>query len=163
MNENNQLYISIKKFQTTDIQVAIADFASDWKILTELFKQYLQRQLSDTQLIWMAYIDDHLAKNLTLKWHSRYKSFAIDNILEIVDLNLLLPFHQIGIGLLLLATTEQQASAKSDIVGISVILCGGCSLAHRLYTKRGYILDRKGGIYNINTEYQEMIIFLVTS
>jgi GNAT superfamily N-acetyltransferase len=123
-----------------------------WNKPASLFEEYLKEQELGARIVWVAHIYDQFAGYITLKWQSLYPSFKAQNIPEISDLNVLPAYRKIGIGSLLLDTTEKAAATKSEVVGIGVGLYagvdGGYGAAQRLYVKRGYIPDGKGVTYN---------------
>lgn len=97
-------------------------------------------------------MNNQFAGYVTLKWQSRYESFARAGIPEIMDLNVLPPFRKAGIGSMLLDTAEKEAATKSDVVGLGVGLYGGpdggYGAAQKLYVNRGYLPDGRGVTYH---------------
>ena len=84
---------------------------------------------------------------VTLKWHSDYQNFAMQNIPEISDLNVLPKFWRQGVGSRLLDLAEAEASKRSPCVGIGVGLYADYGNAQKLYVKRGYVPDGCGITY----------------
>jgi len=76
-----------------------------------------------------------------------YQPFRLSKIPEILDLNVLPPHRNSGIGSKLLETAETMASTQT-IVGIGVGLYDGYGEAQKLYIKRGYMTDGLGITYN---------------
>lgn len=81
---------------------------------------------------------------LTIVWESGYPPFAVENIPEIVDFNVLIKFRRQGIGSALMDEAEKLISERSPTAGIGVGLPPDYGPAHILYIKRGYIPDGKG-------------------
>ncbi|STX51056.1 GNAT family acetyltransferase [Legionella busanensis] len=122
---------------------------SNWTLKSSLlFKQYLQEQQQQKRLIWLAYYGDYFAGYITLKWQSNYPFFQENKIPEIMDLNVLPKFRQLGIGSLLLNKAEEKSIIKSSYVGIGVGLYADYGAAQQLYIKRGYIPDGRGTTFN---------------
>lgn len=128
-----------------------------WNKPASIFEEYLKEQEAGERIVWVAHFKREFAGYVTLKWQSQYPSFKAQNIPEIVDLNVLPAYRNIGVGSLLLDRAEKEAATKSQIIGIGVGLYagadGGYGPAQRLYVKRGYIPDGKGVTYN----YDHMI------
>jgi GNAT superfamily N-acetyltransferase len=143
----------LKTLDSFDIPILVEAFEkANWPKPASIFETYLQEQLIDSRLMWVAHVSNKLAGYVTLKWHSQYEPFAIAKIPEIIDLNVLPPFRKRGIGSMLLDAAEKEAILKSDVVGLGVGLYGGpdgsYGAAQKLYVKRGYIPDGKGATYN---------------
>jgi GNAT superfamily N-acetyltransferase len=146
----------IRDLSQEDIPNVVEAFNSiNWDKPAALFEQYVTEAEIGGRLIWMAHIDNKFAGYLTLKWKSLYQSFSDQTIPEIMDLNVLPSFRNMGVGSMLLDTAEAAAASKSDTVGIGVGLYagedGGYGAAQRLYVKRGYIPDGRGVTYNYRT------------
>lgn len=76
-----------------------------------------------------------------------------------MDLNVLPPFRNQGIGSMLMDVAENRASESSKIVGIGVGLYDGYGQAQRLYVKRGYIPDGLGPTYKYQKlEYGQKVL-----
>ncbi len=149
--ENKLLLIRLLK--SSDVPLIVSAFArSDWtEKSASIFEKYLNEQNQGKRVVWVAYYENQFSGYVTLKWKSQYKSFANNNIPEIMDLNVLPSFRGYGIGAKLLEVSEKEAATKSDIVGIGVGLYGGLDggygAAQKLYVKSGYIPDGKGVTY----------------
>ncbi len=145
--------ISIRKLSASDIPTIVNAFQKiNWSKPVSLFAQYLSEQEIGERLIWLAFVENHFAGYVTLKWQSLYQSFRNQNIPEIIDLNVLPNYRKFGVGSYLLQTAEQTAAERRDTIGIGVGLYagedGGYGAAQRLYIKRGYIPDGNGVTYN---------------
>jgi len=145
---------TIRTLSQSDIPLIVAKFAEyNWPKPSSTFEKYLQEQDLGGRLIWVAHVEDQFAGYITLKWQSNYQPFRKGKIPEIIDLNVLPPFRNCGIGSQLLETAEAAASMQSTIVGIGVGLYNDYGAAQRLYVKRGYVPDGRGITYN----YQPII------
>ena len=85
---------------------------------------------------------------MTLKWSSYYQPFKEQGIPEIMDLNVLPPYRNKGIGTQLLKIAERLAATRSHVVGLGVGLYGDYGNAQKLYIKKGYTPDGCGVTYN---------------
>lgn len=140
---------NIRPLAQSDIPMIVTKFAEhNWPKPSSIFETYLQEQHSSERLIWVAHVKDQFAGYITLKWQSNYQPFRINQIPEIMDLNVLPPFRNVGIGSKLLEIAETTASAQSNVVGIGVGLYDGYGEAQKLYVKRGYVPDGRGITYN---------------
>ena len=144
--------IDITPLNQAAIPSIVKAFAeNNWNKPVSLFKAYLKEQENNERLIWIAYINNEVAGYITLKWVSKYHYFAENNIAEIIDLNVLTKFRNMGIGSKLLDIAEEKAFTRGNIVGLGVGLYGGedggYGAAQRLYIKRGYIPDGRGVAY----------------
>jgi len=141
--------ISIRPFRDFDIPLLVAHFAEHhWPKPPSTFEQYLQEQQTGERFTWIAYLKDQLAGYATLVLQSRYQPFCDNHIPEIMDLNVLPPFRNHGVGSKLLEAAENAARIKSSIVGIGVGLYEGYGAAQKLYIKHGYLPDGRGISYN---------------
>ncbi|MFN7611109.1 MAG: GNAT family N-acetyltransferase, partial [bacterium] len=83
-----------------------------WNKPPSLFERYLEEQVADERLVWVAYVDDECAGYVTLKWQSHYSSFQELSIPEIMDLNVLPSYRKMGVGSLLMDCAEKIAATK---------------------------------------------------
>lgn len=140
---------TIRTLSQSDIPLIVAKFAEhNWLKPSSTFEKYLQEQDLGKRLIWVAHVEDQFAGYITLKWQSNYQPFCQSKIPEIMDLNVLPPFRNLGVGSQLLEVAETTANTQSTIVGIGVGLYDGYGAAQRLYVKRGYVPDGRGITYN---------------
>lgn len=147
--ESKQPQVTIRPLMKTDIPMIVADFAEhNWLKPSSTFEGYLAEQLLNERLIWVAYVSDQFAGYVTLVWQSRYQPFRKKQIPEIMDLNVLPPSRNWGIGSRLLEVAEAAAATQSNVVGIGVGLYDGYGEAQKLYIKRGYIPDGCGVTYD---------------
>ncbi|MGV8948528.1 MAG: GNAT family N-acetyltransferase [Candidatus Paracaedibacter sp.] len=141
--------ITIRPLAQSDIPIIIAKFAEhNWAKPSSTFENYLQEQQKGERVMWVAYVKDEFAGYITLKWQSNYQPFCQSKIPEIMDLNVLPSFRNIGVGSKLLEIAETTASTQSNLVGIGVGLYDGYGEAQKLYIKRGYVPDGRGIPYN---------------
>src|SRR5882757_9864952 len=95
----------------SDIPVIVTSFAEhNWPKPQSTFEKYLQEQQAGERLIWVAYVKNQFAGYITLKWQSNYQPFQMHQIPEIMDLNVLPPFRNVGVGSKLLDLAETTAS-----------------------------------------------------
>lgn len=153
MNMTQEPQVTIRLLEASDIPDIVASFAEhDWPKPVVLFEKYLQEKKHGERVIWVAYLKEQFVGYVTLKWQSKYDSFRIHNISEIIDLNVLPPYRKLGVGSKLLETAESLAATRSDVIGIGVGLYGdiesGYGAAQQLYVKRGYVPDGLGLTYD---------------
>jgi len=141
--------LHIRLLEPSDIPEIVAAFeAIGWDKPTALYERYVAEQQSGERIVFVAFWDGVFAGYNTLHWESEYPPFREANIPEIQDFVVLPPFRRQGIGSRLMDECEQTAAARSPIVGIGVGLHAGYGAAQRMYTRRGYILDGRGVMYN---------------
>jgi len=132
-----------------DIDEIISDFAAhNWNKPRSTFESYLSDQQKDERRVWLAWRGDDLAGYVTLSLNSKYEPFREASIPEIMDLNVLPPFRNNGIGSSLLDLAEKEAFQAGDKVGLGVGLYDGYGAAHKLYISRGYMPDGLGITYD---------------
>lgn len=142
-SEMNQMKINLLTKQ--DIPLLEAAFAPFYAKPASLFEGYLQEE---DRKVWVAYFNSEVAGYITLKLNSQYKPFADKGIPEIMDLNVIPPFRNIGIASKLLDIAEAEAAKVSHVFGLGVGLYKDYGSAQKLYIKRGYIPDGNGVTYN---------------
>lgn len=146
--------IEIRAFEKKDISLLVNEFARhQWHKPQSTFDLYWQEQNKNERFMWVAFQNGHVAGYVTLKWVSHYQSFKDQHIPEIMDLNVLPPYRNQGIGTRLLEGAEQLAAIRNHVVGLGVGLYGDYGSAQKLYIKKGYIPDGNGVTYN----YQSVI------
>jgi GNAT superfamily N-acetyltransferase len=144
-----QVVQSTRKLDKEDIPMIVASFAvHDWTKPSSTFEKYLHEQQMGTRDIWLAFDEGQFAGYVTLTQKSLYPPFKKALIPEIMDLNVLPPYRNKGLGSLLIETAENKAFEKSDIVGIGVGLYKDYGQAQKLYIARGYQPDGFGVTYN---------------
>jgi len=140
--------IHIREFNEKDIDIIVDCFAKHrWQKPRSTFENYLKEQQAGTRQIWVAWQKDQLAGFVTLNWSSNYEPFRTKNVPEIMDLNVLPPYRQLGIGSRLIEIAENHAAKRVLIIGIGVGLYDGYGDAQRLYVRRGYVPDGRGPTY----------------
>ncbi|KTD24975.1 N-acetyltransferase GCN5 [Legionella lansingensis] len=140
--------IKISTFAEKDITHLVNEFARHhWPKPKSTFESYWHEQMRDERLIWLAFYNEQLAGYVTLKWVSYYQPFRENHIPEIMDLNVLPPYRNKGIGSRLLNTAEREAALRSDVVGLGVGLYQDYGNAQKLYIKKGYSPDGHGVTY----------------
>lgn len=146
--------IEIRVFEQSNIPLLVTEFTRHhWHKPQSTFELYWHEQNISERFTWVAFHNGQLAGYVTLKWASSYPSFKEQHIPEIMDLNVLPPYRNKGIGTHLLEVAEQLASTQSHVVGLGVGLYKDYGNAQKLYIKRGYIPDGRGVTYN----YQSVV------
>lgn len=146
--------IEIRAFEEKDISLLVTEFTRHhWDKPQSTFDLYWHEQNINERIMWVAFHNGQFAGYVTLKWESSYQSFKEQHIPEIMDLNVLPPYRNKGIGTQLLEVAEQLASTQRSVVGLGVGLYDDYGSAQKLYIKKGYIPDGYGVTYN----YQAVI------
>ena len=141
--------IEIRAFEKKDISLIANEFARHhWPKPQSTFDLYWHEQNTNERFLWVAFHNGQLAGYVTLKWSSEYPCFKDKYIPEIMDLNVLPPYRNKGIGAQLLEVAEEGAATRSPIVGLGVGLYGDYGSAQKLYIKKGYTPDGNGVTYN---------------
>lgn len=141
--------IEIRVFEPKDIPLLVTEFTRNrWHKPQSTFDLYWHEQNTNERFMWVAFYNEQIAGYVTLKWESSYQSFKEQHIPEIMDLNVLPPYRNKGIGTGLLEVAEQLASTRSQVVGLGVGLYNDYGNAQKLYIKKGYIPDGLGVTYN---------------
>jgi RimJ/RimL family protein N-acetyltransferase len=141
-------------------QITAAFRAIGWNKPRNLYETYLLEQTDDVRSVLVAKINSVFAGYITLKWCSAYSNFKEDNIPEIVDLNVLPPFRNQGIGTLLITKCESLVRARNfKSLGIGFGMTKDYANAQRLYIKLGYIPDGNGlAFQNQSLVYGDQVI-----
>lgn len=146
--------IKIRAFEEKDIPFLVNEFARyHCNKPRSTFDLYWQEQNTNQRFMWVALHKGQFAGYVTLKWISDYQSFKDQHIPEIMDLNVLSPYRNKGIGTRLLEVAEQLAATQSQVVGLGVGLYNDYGNAQKLYIKKGYIPDG----YGVTYKYQPVI------
>lgn len=147
-------HVVIRPFLSTDIDNIVKQFANNnWTKPRVTFENYWQEQTANERILWLAFHQQQFAGYITLKWDSLYPPFQDKKIPEIMDLNVLPPYRNQGVGSALLDVAEAEASKQHAIVGLGVGLYPDYGSAQKLYIKRGYRPDGLGITWN----YQRVI------
>ncbi|WP_367606105.1 GNAT family N-acetyltransferase [Legionella sp. W05-934-2] len=140
--------IKIRLLTIKDIAPLVDTFARhNWPKPKSTFESYFHEQTENERIIWLAFYENQLAGYATLKWESLYQPFREKKIPEIMDLNVLPPYRNKGIGSQLLEMAEQLAATRSEIVGLGVGLYRDYGNAQKLYINKGYSPDGRGLTY----------------
>lgn len=84
-----------------------------------------------------------------LNYAPKYRPFAVQNIPEIQDLNVVSTQRRQGLGQALVQNCEDVARARGFVeIGIGVGLHKDYAAAQRLYVKGGYVPDGQGAVYD---------------
>ncbi len=141
--------IKIRAFEEKDISLIVNEFARHhWPKPQSTFDLYWHEQNTNERFMWVAFHNGQFAGYITLKWESNYQSFKEQHIPEIMDLNVLPPYRDRGIGTQLLEVAEQLAATQRQVVGLGVGLYRDYGSAQKLYIKKGYLPDGHGVTYN---------------
>lgn len=141
--------IEIRAIRENDIPMIVSNFEKNhWPKPASTFETYCEEQRNNQRLIWLAFHQKQFAGYVTLKWSSSYSSFKEKGIPEIMDLNVLPPYRNKGIGSKLLDFAEDQARQKCSAVGIGVGLYKDYGSAQKIYISRGYQPDGLGVTYD---------------
>lgn len=140
--------VQIRRMQASDQEGLLALFPEK---PNDQYENYYIEHLTDKRLVLLAYdkLEDEpmlIYGYVTLVWESHYDHFWRRRIPEIVDLNVLKPYRNQGIGRLLIQACEKAAKAKNyEKIGISVVLDDpDYAAARHLYPKVGYVEDGFG-------------------
>ena len=85
---------------------------------------------------------------MTIVWNSDYPPFQQAGIPEIVDFNVLIRFHRMKIGTMLMDETERRIALRSPVAGLGVCMHTDYGAAQVLYIRRGYVPDGRGVYYH---------------
>jgi GNAT superfamily N-acetyltransferase len=95
-----------------------------------------------------AFIEDEFAGLVNLIFLSDYLYFKNNNIPEINDLLATPKYSHQGIGAKLIDEMEAYAKDTYKYIGLGVGLYKDYGAAHRLYSRKGYVPDGNGLMYN---------------
>ena len=141
--------INLRAFAENDIPLLVEEFTRhNWPKPKSMYELYWQEQTGNERFMWIAFCNSQLAGYVTLKWASYYQPFKEHHIPEIMDLNVLPPYRNKGIGSQLLEVAEQLAATRTQVVGLGVGLYRDYGNAQKLYIKKGYIPDGQGVTYD---------------
>ncbi|HEX3054315.1 MAG TPA: GNAT family N-acetyltransferase [Aggregatilineaceae bacterium] len=141
--------MEIRLLEKDDIPVIVAAFITiGWDKPTPLYERYLREQESGERTVFVALCDGIFAGYNTIHWQSDYPPFREAQIPEIQDFNVLPQFRRQGIGSRLMDICEETVAQRFRVIGIGVGLHADYGAAQRMYTRRGYILDGRGVMYN---------------
>jgi GNAT superfamily N-acetyltransferase len=158
-HKSNNLSIKIRTFAEQDIPLIVENFAKhNWLKPASTFEGYNDEQNHQERQVWLAFYENEFAGYITVKWNSFYPSFKEQAIPEIMDLIVLPPYRNKGIGSALMDIAEMEVRKNKDIVGIGFGLYDGYGNAQKLYIARGYVPDGLGITYNYaRVEYGNMV------
>lgn len=137
--------LTIRPLEPADIAPIAAAFAAlGWDKPASQYEKYLSEQESGDRAVLVALQSGEFAGYVTIVWRSHYPAFALENIPEIMDFNVLPRFRRQGIGSRLLDAAEQRVANTDSVVGIGVGMTADYGAAQRMYVKRGYVPDGRG-------------------
>lgn len=135
----------IRIIEPTKIAPIATTFAAlGWDKPASPYEKYPSEQQASQRVVRVTFLDGEFARYVTVLWRSQYPAFAIPNIPEIVDFNVLPKFRRQGIGAVLMDAAENRVAARSEVVGLSVGMTSDYGSAQRMYANRGYIPDGRG-------------------
>lgn len=136
--------IEIRLMRESDIERIVETFA-EWHKRREQYQEYFWEQQRHNRTVLIAWHQEKVVGYLTIVWTPNYEYFRCQDIPEIVDLNVITPYQQQGIGTHLVRAAEQAIRRASKTrVGISVEQSPMYAAANDLYPKLGYIPDGNG-------------------
>lgn len=113
------------------------------------FSENLERQQAGDRQVLVALSDDNLCGFCIYNRKPRYKFFAHHNIPEIQDLAVIPECRGQGLGSRMIDFCEDLArQEKFEQMGIGVGITKSFGSAQRLYTKKGYVPDGYGAVYD---------------
>ncbi|ETT51939.1 GNAT family N-acetyltransferase [Paenibacillus sp. FSL P4-0338] len=102
----------------------------------------------ENRLTLLAFHENEFAGWGHIVYNSHYPYFAENDIPEIQNLDVIPPLRKCGIGSVLMEALETEVFTSFDTIGIGFGLYASYGTAQRLYTKRGYIPDGRGLMYD---------------
>src|SRR5437773_3250018 len=140
--------ISVSSLLAAECSVIADAFTrQDWSKPLEQFQQYLREQAAGSRVVLIANVRKEFAGYVSIVWTSNYAVFREHSMPEIQDFNVLKKYQRRGVGTRLMDAAESLIAERSDFAGIRVGLTADYAVAHRLYIKRGYLLDGNGISY----------------
>ncbi len=112
------------------------------------FAECCQLQERGEIVLLVAAEGDAYCGHVKVVWKPDYVYFRDNGIPEIQDLNVLPDYRRQGIGEGLVAAAEDVIRERSFVAGIGVGLYADYGTAQRMYTRRGYIPDGRGVMYD---------------
>ena len=141
--------VQIRQMKEEDIDIVYQVFTKD-KIIKpfDYIVSCWDENKTGERITLMAFSDQEFVGSLHLLKNSSYPFFKENGIPEINDFNVVSNRRGQGIGNELMEEVEKLAFETYSHLGIGVGLYADYGRAQRLYTKRAYILDRRGIMYN---------------
>lgn len=141
--------VSIKTLESKDVPLlAKAFLPTVWKTKSAYFWKIFHEQEKEERVVLVASTGGKTAGFVSIIWKSKYSPFSENNIPEINDLRVLEQFRRRGIATALMDAAEKRIFERSPVAGIGVGLYADYGAAQRMYSKRGYILDGRGLMYD---------------
>ncbi len=137
--------LTIRLLKQTDIvPIAVAFAELGWDKPASQYEKYLSEQEAGDRVVLVAWLDGEFAGYVTIVWRSDYPAFALENIPEIMDFNVLPKFRRQGIGAKLMDEAEKRIAEVCPLAGLGVGMTADYGAAQRMYVKRGYVPDGRG-------------------
>ena len=115
------------------------------------FDQCMDEIAAERRVMFVAEMGGTIVGYVMLNRQSRYQPFRSAGIYEIQDLYVLPDHRRGGVGEQLVQACEDLARAENcDMIGLAVGLHAGFGSAQRLYTRRGYMPDGFGLVYDMD-------------
>ncbi|MEK4007065.1 GNAT family N-acetyltransferase [Paenibacillus sp. FSL H3-0333] len=114
----------------------------------EYIEHCWQENVENKRLTLLAFHENLFAGWGHIVYTSHYPYFAENHIPEIQNLDVISTLRKRGIGNVLMEALEAEVFATFDTIGIGFGLYASYGTAQRLYTKRGYIPDGRGLMYD---------------
>ncbi|REE68741.1 ribosomal protein S18 acetylase RimI-like enzyme [Paenibacillus taihuensis] len=141
--------VEIRQMIESDIQL-VFDGLSGHDVSKPL--DYIERcsreNLSSERTTFVALYNEQFVGWGHLVYRPEYAFFLENGIPEIQNLDVIPTYRKRGIGSQLIDAIEKFAFETYDVIGIGFGLYADYGTAQRLYIKRGYIPDGRGGMYN---------------
>lgn len=150
LNELSEFGIKMKltlcQLEKNDFDEIVSSFEMiGWNKPKSIYEDYFQEQSDGVRTVILAKMNGKFCGYVTIKWKSDYDSFAVQNIPEISDLNVVPTYQKHGIGTALINECEAIAKKRgSTIIGLGVGMTADYGSAQRLYVRLGYIPDGQG-------------------
>jgi ribosomal-protein-serine acetyltransferase len=131
-----------------------------WNKPISIYENYFQEQSDGKRAVIIAKDNGKFCGYVTVKWKSDYNSFALHNIPEISDLNVLPDYRKQGIGTALINECEAMAKKRGYTnIGLGVGMTADYGNAQRLYIQLGYIPDGCGLHYQCHSlKYNDQVV-----
>lgn len=137
--------ITIRLLNESDPEIISKAFhIQGWEKPMDLFLKYLEEQIKEQRVTFVAEFKGDFAGYVNVKWQSDYPYFKEHLIPEIQDFNVLIKYRRRGIGTLLMDKAEEKIRERSEVSGLGVGIFSDYGVAQSLYVNRGYVPDGKG-------------------
>ncbi len=140
--------IMIRSMLASDIDIICRNLEEQaWHADIYKFKTYLEMQLEQTRIIFIACNDQDVLGYATLDKNPSYGPLKNQHIPMIIDLNVFKKYQHQGVGTKIMDTIENYVKTYASRIQLGVGLHRGYGAAQKLYVKRGYVPDGSGVWY----------------